>query len=381
MRIGIDARFFGEAGPGRYVSQLLKNLEAVDLENEYTVYLKKSNFGKYQPRNPKFKKKLADFHWYSLAEQIIFPFLLLKENFDLVHFTQMNVPLVYWRPFVVTIHDVILHEFSTQRGNIFNRLLYRFKKIPYFLIFAKDVYESKAVIVPSQTTKSDVLKYYKINQQKINVTYESVDHYPSSGIIPNSNMILEKYGIKKPYLLALGSFYPHKNIERLARAYKVIRERGTFMGQLVLVGKESYFSEKLRDLVAAEKISDVVFPGAAHPSGYLPDEEVEPILANAFAYVQPALKEGFGIPPVEAMVFGVPTVVSSIPCLSEMCGEASLYFNPSDVTDMAAKIGYAVNDSTLRGALIKKGLENVKRFSWRKMALETLNVYRAAVNR
>ncbi len=132
MKIGIDARFYGEAGPGRYVSQLLKNLEVIDGENEYTIYLKKSNFNEYQPKNPKFSKKLADFPWYSFAEQLVFPFMLYKEKFDLVHFTQINVPLLYLLPFVVTIHDVILHEFSTERGGLFKRLSYRFKRIFYF---------------------------------------------------------------------------------------------------------------------------------------------------------------------------------------------------------------------------------------------------------
>lgn len=375
MKIGIDARFYGEAGPGRYVSQLLKNLEEIDADNEYTIYLKKSNFNEYQPKNPKFSKRLADFHWYSIAEQLSFPWMLYKEKFDLVHFTQINVPFLYFGPFVVTIHDVILHEFSTERGNFVKRLLYRLKKIPYYLIFAKDVYSSRSIIVPSETTKNDLLKYYKINKGKIRVTRESVDHYPSSLDVYKKTEVLEKYGIKKPYILALGSFYPHKNIEGLVKAYDILRRNGTFTGQLVLVGKESYFSSKLRDFVVAQKIKDVVFPGQRHPVGYLPDIEVEPILANSFVYVQPALKEGFGIPPVEAMVFGVPTAVSNIDCLKEMCGDASIYFDPKDVDDLAEKIIRVVKDNVLRDDLIKKGLENVKRFSWFKMAQETLDVY------
>lgn len=376
MRIAIDARFYGEAGPGRYVSQLLKNLEEIDKENEYTIYLKKSNFDQYHPINPKFTKKLANFHWYSFAEQLVFPLILYRGNFDLVHFTQINVPLIYLKSFVVTIHDVILHEFSTERGGLIGRIFYRMKKIPYHLIFAKDVYNSKFIIVPSETTKNDLLRYYPVNKDKIHVTLESVNHYPSSGEVSKRTEVLEKYGIGKPYLLALGSFYPHKNIEGLVKAYKIVREKGVFSGQLVLVGKESYFSAKIRNFVETQNVRDVVFPGQYHWNGYLPDEEVEPILANTFVYIQPALKEGFGIPPVEAMVFGVPAVVSRIPCLTEMCGEASLYFNPNNISDMAEKIERLATDTVLREELIKKGLENVKRFSWKKMAEETFEIYR-----
>jgi glycosyltransferase involved in cell wall biosynthesis len=381
MKIGIDARFYGEAGPGRYVSQLLKNLETVDKENEYIIYLKRSNYELYVPVNPRFSKKLADFHWYSLAEQIAFPQMLSKENFDLVHFTQINVPFLYFKPFVVTIHDVILHEFSTERGGLIKRFVYRLKKAFYYLIFDKGVYASRSVIVPSETTKTDLLKYYRVNKEKIHVTLESVDHYPSSQNVYKNLDALEKYGIKKPYILALGSFYPHKNIDGLVRAYDVLRRSDIFTGQLVLVGKESYFSNKLRDLVKTNNIEGVVFPGYHHKDGYLPDEEVEPILANAYLYVQPALKEGFGIPPVEAMVFGVPTAVSKIPCLLEMCGGSTIYFDPTDVNDIVLKIGKGVTDSSLRSELVRLGLENVKKYSWNKMARETLEVYKSAVDK
>lgn len=379
MKIGIDARFYGEAGPGRYVSQLLKNLEKIDSVNDYIVYLKKSNFEGFVPEAVNFKKKLADYHWYSFSEQFSFLQDLNRENFDLVHFTQINTPLLYLKPFVVTIHDVILHEFSTERGNFLKKFLYRLKKIPYYLVFAKDVYLSQRIIVPSQVTKKDLLKYYPfISPDKIIVTYESVDHYPSSHNVYEKTEDLQKYGINKPYLFCLGSFYPHKNVTRLVKAFKLVKERKEFNGQLVLVGKGSYFSTKLKNFISENRIADVIFPGSSHSCGYLSDEEVEVILANAFAYIQPALKEGFGIPPVEAMVFGVPTAVSSIECLREMCSQASVYFDPTDVADMANKISILVSDNVLRDELIKKGLENVKRFSWLKMAQETLDVYESS---
>lgn len=376
MKIGIDARFYGEAGPGRYVSQLLSNLEKIDSQNDYTVYLKRSNFESYRPQNPRFKKKLADFHWYGLAEQVVFPLRLYRERFDLVHFTQVNVPLLYFRPFIVTIHDLILHEFSTERGNFLRRLLYRLKRLPYFLVFAKAVYSSRKIIAPSQTTKDDLLRRYRVNPEKVIVTYESVDHYPSSPGVKARIETLEKYGIVKPYLLCLASFYPHKNIRRLVGAFKLLKTEGMFSGQLVLVGKESDFSKLLRSSLEREKIAEVVFPGAVNPQGYLPDAEVEVILANAFIYVQPALKEGFGLPPVEAMVFGVPTAVSEIPSLHEMCGSAALYFDPIDAADMSQQLKLLIESADLRQELVSKGYENIKRFSWRKMAEQTLEVYK-----
>ena len=375
MRIAIDARFYGEAGPGRYVSQLLLNLEALDFENEYTVYLKKSNFDDYKPTNRNFKKKLANFHWYSLAEQLIFPLMLYGGNFDLVHFTQINVPLMYFRSFVVTVHDVILHEFSTERGSILSRILYRFKNISYHLVFLKDVFLSRIIIVPSQSTRDDLLKYYGVDKKKIVVTYESVDHYPSGKASPQ-NAVFDKYRIKSPYILCLGSFYPHKNTRRLVEAFLSLKNQGLFGGQLVLIGKESPFSQMLRNFVEVRGIRGVIFPGFLHPKGYLPDDEVETIVSRAFLYVQPALKEGFGIPPVEAMALGVPVAVSDISCLKEMCLEAAIYFDPESVEDIVNQLKLVIENGELRKELIAKGYENIKRFSWRRMAQETLNAYR-----
>lgn len=375
MKIAIDARFFGEAGPGRYVAELLKNLEKIDAVNDYVVYLKQSNFGRFVCEAKNFQKKLADYRWYSFSEQIFFLLTLYRENFDLVHFTQINVPFFYRRPFVVTIHDLILHEYSTERGTLLRRFLYRLKRLPYFLVFAKAVSAAQEIIVPSQATKDDLLKHYHVHPNKIVVTHEAVDHYPSSARVGDRVEVLEKYGLKKPYLLSLGSFYPHKNIPRLVAAFKILKEKKGFSGQLVLVGKESDFSRILRQKVAEEGIREIVFPGAQNVQGYLPDPEVEVILANAHVFIQPALKEGFGLPPVEAMVFGVPTVVSEIDCLREMCGEASVYFDPTDANDMAVQIKLIIENEPLRKELVRKGHENVKRFSWAKMAQETLEVY------
>lgn len=375
MKIGIDARFYGEAGPGRYTSELIKNLEKIDQDNQYLVYLTRSNFDKYQSQNVNFQKRLADFHWYSMAEQMVFPLMLYREKFDLVHFAQINTPLSYLSPFVVTIHDLILHEFSMARGGFLSRLVYQLKKLIYLLVFAKDVYFSRTIIVPSQATKDDLLKHYRVDSGKIVVTPEAVDHYPSSPIVKDRLEVLDKYGLWRPYLLCLGSFYPHKNTKRLVEAFKILKDNQKFNGQLVLIGKESYFSRELEKFVLEQGIGEVIFLGSQNADGYLPDEEVEVIMANAHVYIQPALKEGFGIPPLEAMALGVPVVVSDIACLREMCGDSSLYFDPLRVQDVFDQLKLIIENEPLRKKLITKGYENIKRFSWAKMANETLRVY------
>ena len=133
--IGIDARFFGSIGKGlgRYTQKLIENLEKISAQggpasgwdNQYFVFLRKENFDEYQPRNKNFQKVLADYQWYTFAEQIRMPLLLNKLKLDLVHFPHFNVPFFYRKKFVVTIHDLILLQFPTVRGTTLNPIFYK----------------------------------------------------------------------------------------------------------------------------------------------------------------------------------------------------------------------------------------------------------------
>ena len=122
MRIGIDARFYGsqDKGLGRYSQKLLENLEKIDggSDREYLVFLRQKGFEQYQPGASNFKKVLADYPWYSWSEQILFPWRLYRYHLDLVHFCHFNVPIFYWKKYVVTIHDLILFHYPTVRNKI-----------------------------------------------------------------------------------------------------------------------------------------------------------------------------------------------------------------------------------------------------------------------
>lgn len=176
VRIGIDARFFGarDKGFGRYTENLIKNLETIDLKNQYFIFLKKQGYENYNPQNPNFQKILMDYKWYGFKEQIIFPFKIKKYNLDLMHFTSFNVPIFYKKKFIVTIHDLTLRYFPTFKKNLFNFLTYTLKKAVYLLVFNSAVKKSHKIIAISNFTKNDILKNYKINPGKIAVIYEGI---------------------------------------------------------------------------------------------------------------------------------------------------------------------------------------------------------------
>ena len=391
MKIGIDARFYDEAGPGRYVKNLIFELEKIDQQNSYKIFLKDSNFNSYQPSNPKFSKIKANYHWYSLTEQLLFPIKIWQSGVDLMHFTQFNIPVFWPGPFVVTIHDMIMHEYSTERDTTRHSYIYKIKKLAYLFVFWWACRRAIRVLVPSLATRDDLINKLKIRKDKISVTYEGVggveeyqreDLHPSGLSSPNPKgvnqdaKILEQYGVDKPYLLYVGSMYPHKNLERMLRAFKILINRFNFPGKLVIIGKESDFSRRLRNLVAEEKLSNrVIFPGSLTDNGYLSDSETYAFYREALLFIFPSLKEGFGLPPLEAMKFGIPVTASKVSCIPEVCSSAAQYFDPLSIDDMAARINEVVSDGARRKMLIEAGYKRIKDFSWKVMAKQTLSTY------
>lgn len=370
MKIGIDARFFGPIGKGlgRYTEKLIENLERLDRENEYFIFLRQANFDDYIPKNSSFKKVVADFRWYSLSEQLRFPRLLKKYDLDLVHFPHFNVPLFYRGKFVVTIHDLILLHFPTVRSSTLSPIIFWFKFLLYRLVIKSAIYRSKKIIAVSEFTKKDILENYKkISPEKIEVTYEACEGDLLQSPYEDSK-ILERYDIIKPYIVYVGNAYPHKNLERLAIAFQEVIENKKNL-KLVLVGNEDYFYRRLKNFVRDKKINNIVF------AGYVPDHDLDTIYFNAEIFIWPSLYEGFGLPPLEAMVGGVPVVSSDHPCMKEILGDSAYYFNGRKKKEMAESIKKILDSEELRNDLIRKGYEQVKKYSWEKMARKTLKIY------
>lgn len=173
MNILIDARLYGleNAGLGRYVVNLINELTQIDLKNNYTIVLRKKYFDSLVfPSN--FKKILFDHRHYSLMEQLKLPSLINDVKPDLVHFPHFNIPILYKGDFIVTIHDILMHNQKGFEATTLNPINYLFKRMGYKYIFGLAVRQSKKIIVPSNAVKKDLLNYYKIGEDKVEVIYE-----------------------------------------------------------------------------------------------------------------------------------------------------------------------------------------------------------------
>ena len=374
MIIGIDARFFGPRGKGigRYTQKLIENLEEIDKQNQYLIFLRKENWDDFQPFSPNFKKVLADYKWYSVKEQIFMPFAIRRYKVDLMHFPHFNVPIFYFGKFVVTIHDLILRHFPTRRASTLGPVLYRLKNLAYQIVIRLAVRRSEKIITVSDYVKRDIAGSFKVEPQKIIVAYEGKPEKELKSKTSDTKS-LQNYNIQKPYLLYVGNAYPHKNLEKLAGAFDILVSRDRIPLQLVFVGEHDYFYKWFKNYLAERFFhleKAIIF------TEFITDSMLADIYNNASLYVFPSLCEGFGLPPLEAMAHGVPVVSSNATCLPEILGEAAIYFNPLDVKDMAGKIRRVIKSQNLRQVLVSRGFEQIKKYSWQKMAEETLAIYK-----
>ena len=370
MRIGIDARFYGPFGKGlgRYTQKLIENLEKIDQKNQYFIFLRSENFAEYVPQNKNFQKVLANFKWYGFAEQLKYPKLLRSYKLDLVHFPHFNVPVLYFGKFIVTIHDLILLNYPTVRSSTLSPFLYWLKFMAYKFTINSAVHRSNRIVAVSRFTKRDILRNYaRIPAEKVVVTYEACDDYCLFNF-RKDDKILPRYGISKRFFLYVGNVYPHKNPERLVLAMKKLEKEIDDL-ELVFVGGNDYFYQRLKNLVADEGVKNIVF------AGFVPDYDLDALYRNALAYVRPSLHEGFELPALEAMSRGTLVVASDYPCSREILGDSACYFDGENVENITQTLKNLFSDESLRQYLIKKGYEQVKKYSWRRMAGETLVLY------
>ena len=380
-RIGIDARFYGKAGPGRYTKNIVTHLEKIDLENEYFVFLRKDGFESYFPENKNCKKILANYNWYSFDEQIRFLFKVVFSKLDLFYTPHFNFPILYPGKIVAAIPDMTMHTFSTEKGTTLPKPYFKLKKLVYRLVFKWLILRAKKIIVPTNTVLDEFTRIFKgISKSKFIVAYEGVDPDLLNLSVSNNDLVLEKYRVKKPYILYVGSMYEHKNISGLVEMYKILKDSFGYNGILVLVCKKDKFSQKvyedLREQNLGEKILIPAFNVKSDTDIVVTDEETVSFRKQADVYVCPSFKEGFSLTALEAMSVGLASVISDIPCHREVYGDSVLYFNPKDHQDMAKKVNRVLIDTELKNNLIVKGYKQIKKYNWHNTAQTTLDIFK-----
>jgi len=229
--------------------------------------------------------------------------------------------------------------------------------------------KSKRIIVPTRTVAEEFIKRQPFIKNKIDVTYEA-----SEPPLPGKAVRPDQVSADSRFIMYVGTAFPHKNLPVLIDALPQIVKNNPDI-KLVLAGKTEKHYLELQEYAAKSPVRDhIIF------TGFVPDESLKWLFEHAQAYVFASLSEGFGLPPLEAMQHGTPVVCSNASVMPEVYGDAAHYFDPTKPTDCAAKINEVLDNKKLRGQLIKNGYKQLKKYSWRKMAEETLTVYKSTLN-
>jgi len=362
MKIGIDCRIYSSkfTGIGRYTHELVQNLIRINDEkkrpHEIVLFFNNQEFNGYTPPNPSVKKILANARHYSFSEQIKFLGILNNENLDFMHFPHFNIPYFYRRPYTVTIHDLTISLFPGKGNKIWKF----FQKIAYDIIIKNATITAKKVLTISENTKRDLIEKLDVPAEKIEVIYNGVsDDFTLIEDPKTFQKTLNKYKIKKEFLLYTGVWRYHKNLPRLIEAFAILKKKNIDIS-LVITGKPDpeypETKEKVKELGLTD---DVIFTGLVN------EEELVHLYNAANIYVFPSLYEGFGLPPLEAMKCGTPVVASNTSSIPEICGEGNaIFFDPYRVEDIADKIEKVYKDADLQADLIEKGMIRASQFTW-----------------
>lgn len=357
--VGIDVRMMHYTGIGTYVRGLLQGL------TESTHSASVALYGKSSAGDTTFSTPIIDFAppIYSLTEQMFYPAVISEVK--LWHAPHYNIPWFLGKTrLVVTVHDLIHWIF---RDRFFNPL----KAFYAQMLITRAVDKADHLITVSEHTKSDLIEQFGANPDKITVTYEGVsaDFKPSD----NTSLIREhliNLGLHKPYFLYVGLMKPHKNVHWLIDVFSRLRSRGLIHSDLVLVGnRDKGYPGNLDKILRNAPNSGI------HHLRAISRDDLVNLYRGAIALVHPSIYEGFGLTLLEAMASGTPVIAHRVASIPEVVGQAGHLIDLQDSNALARALMRFESEPDLRSFYTAKGFEQVKMFSWRKMAEQTAVIY------
>ncbi len=364
MRIGIDARlvYYSQAGITQYTLRLIQGLAEIDRENEFIILQSRKDKHTIVVDKPNFKRVSLWTPSHHRLEQYTLHLEISRLELDVLHSPDFIPPFHSNCKSIITIHDLAFllypHFLTRESARYYGQIDQAVKRADH-------------IIAVSESTKRDTTRLLGVPEHKITVIYESANriYHPV-----NDHEILErtkdKYRINGDFILFVGTIEPRKNVPTLLRAYRQLLDNYKADVKLVIVGRRGWLSDEVFTLVDQLKLGDdVLFLGR------VPSQDLLYLYNAAQLLVQPSFYEGFGLPPLEAMACGTPAVVSNVSSLPEVVGDAGILVDPQEVSGLAVAIWRVLTDSALRNDLIAKGLRRAKCFSWKKTALQTLELY------
>jgi len=369
MKIGINARFLTHpfTGIGQYTRSLIPTLAKKEPQNEYFLFTPElsdidlpENCHQIRVAEKGYKSdSIRKAHW----EHVLVPKEMEKIELDLVHFPYPANPRHKMKmPVVVTVHDVI-----PWRLKAYNK---RLRSKAYHFNARLALKKADHILTVSEFSKSEIIKYLKIKEKNISVTYNAPP-------LSNNKIIFPNLDLRRKYLLYTGGYDDRKNVPRLIHAYQK-HIAPTYAIDLILVGGRNKGLEELITDEYCERVDGkypIKIKGKVIFTDHLEQSEFMCLYKQALALIHTSTYEGFNIPLVEAMSVGIPIVCSDIPVNHEVTDDNALFIDPTNIDSIGNGMHQLINDPVMQRELKKEGAERARDFSWDVTAEKTLEVY------
>jgi len=377
LRVVLDARHIRDFGIGTYIRNLVYALAKIDLTDEFTLVC--------SPKNESdFAGLPANFHVVSYArsdrqirDNAEFPMFVKKFGADVYHIPLNRVPFWMPRPYVVTIHDMSRHVFSTASNLRRQFSLWKSRR---------SLMRASRVMAVSAATRRDVEDIFNIPKERLRTIPNALDPRflstsRAEAARSERRRQLDRYQINFPYVLYAGTIKPQKNVPRLIESFAVARAELAAHTRLkdlrlVIIGDDISQNPAVRLAVNQTRTREFV-----RFLGFVPQETLQAFYESAEIFAFPSLYEGFGLPPLEAMACGTPVLTSNVSSLPEVVDEAAVLVNPENVFEIARGMKDLLVDEGLRAQCVERGLARTQVFSWEKTASQVLETYREVARR
>ena len=370
VRIGYDGKFFwkdarfgSKSGHGVVALDLLRNMLALDRESSYTVYLIAPDADLPRQNNVEYVVLPALARSSALRNLIAYPRELGRRPVD-VMLSHTTLPAFLRCRTVLLLADI----FWVANPQWLPR---RFA-VPRTLAVRASVKRADRIVTTTEFSKREIVRYLNVPEERIDVVPLGIRETLNARLSPDAiDRVRAKYGIARDFILSINDIHPRKNLVGLIRAYNRARATSGFPHQLVFVGRTLWkYPEFFATINESPYRDDILLPG------YVPTEDIPAFYQGAALFVYPSFYEGWGLQVHEAMCAGTPLAIADNSTLSEIAGGAAAEFDPHDVDEMAESIRRVLESAELRAAMVAKGLEQVKQFSWKRTARRTLEICR-----
>jgi glycosyltransferase involved in cell wall biosynthesis len=377
MKIGIEAqRIFRKKKHGMDVValELIRNLQLIDTENEYVLFIKPDNDNLAIKETANFKIVELKARFYPFWEQIALPRAAKKAGCHILHCTSNTSPVLTSIPLVVTLHDIIYMESSYLKilqgsgtnyqkfGNAYRRMF-----VPWV------IKKSRKIITVSQFEKNRIGQFFGIaGDQRLETVYNGVsEHFKPVTDQAELRRVKEKYHLPSHFFFFLGNTDPKKNTKGTLKAFSdFLKQTGSDL-HLVMLDFEQYELESLlAEIGDAKLINRIIL------TGYVVNTDLPAIYCQCEVFLYPSLRESFGIPMLEAMACGAPVITSNTSSMPEVAGDAAMLVDPFNPEDITAAMIRIIGDKDLNAGLISKGFVQAAKFTWQAMARHVQDIYR-----